>query len=57
MQAYGLAADPDDDAEINDEVFDWMGEFQVNITRCFFFNGGGCSTAFAIVTQIVSNYV
>lgn len=29
FQAYGLASDPDDDADINEEVFDWNGEFQV----------------------------
>lgn len=29
MQAYGLESDPDDDADINEEVFDWNGEFQV----------------------------
>ncbi len=29
FQGYGLAADPDDDAEINEEVFEWNGEFQV----------------------------
>ena len=29
VQGYGLYADPDADADINDEVFDWNGEFQV----------------------------
>ena len=29
VQGYGLETDPDDDADINEEVSDWMGEFQV----------------------------
>lgn len=29
-QAYGLASDPDDDADINDDVFDWNEKFQVS---------------------------
>eukprot|EP00903_Cladosiphon_okamuranus_P015713 g14505.t1 len=28
FQAYGLASDPDDDADINEDVFDWNGDFQ-----------------------------
>ncbi|CAM9459542.1 unnamed protein product, partial [Scytosiphon promiscuus] len=28
IQAYGLASDTDDDADINDDVYDWCGEFQ-----------------------------
>lgn len=34
FQAYGLASDQDDDADINDEVFDWNGEFQVKNASC-----------------------
>lgn len=29
VQGYALASDPDDDADINKEVFDWNGAFQV----------------------------
>lgn len=29
LQAYGLASDPDDGADINEDVLDWNGEFQV----------------------------
>lgn len=33
-QAYGLASDPDDGADINEDVFDWNGEFQVCMCAC-----------------------
>lgn len=29
-QAYGLESDTDDGADINEEVLDWNGEFQVS---------------------------
>lgn len=35
MQAYGLESDPEDDAEVNEEVFKWNGEFQVQHSNAF----------------------
>lgn len=33
MQAYGLESDPEDDAEINEEVFKWSADFQVGAEK------------------------
>lgn len=34
-QAYALETDPEDDADINEDAFDWNGDFQVRTCVLF----------------------